>query len=97
MSDRQSARRVDHARVSPEVGDVVLREDWRRDGTRRFVFQAVPGPEQYTIKSRSRALSQALDFARRLRVRLWLTDGTEHFTLIDDFRAAPRSRPERTS
>jgi hypothetical protein len=69
----------------PEDGDVVIR-DYVTDGRRVFALYTVPNPEQYVLRSREDAVGQAVIFAKREHVRVWLTDGGAGFLLLEDFR-----------
>jgi hypothetical protein len=62
-------------------GDIVVREELR-DGSSVFVVRLVPGPEQYSLRSREKAISQALAFAARLRSRVWIVDQLGHQRLV---------------
>ena len=72
------------ARSSPEDGDVVLEQE-RREGERVYVLHTAPGPDQYVLRSREEAVTQAVTSAKREHVRAWLTDDY-NFTLLEDFR-----------
>jgi hypothetical protein len=72
----------------PQDGDIVVRPE-THDGSERFVLRTVPGADQYVVRSRTKALEQAVVFARRQHVRVWLADGAPHrFALVADFRGA---------
>ena len=69
----------------PEVGDIVIREE-RREGASLYVLPAVPGIDQPVLSIREEAVAQGLKCASSLRVRVWLAEGRDDFTLIEDFR-----------
>ncbi len=73
-----------HPRL-PQDGDIVIRQELH-DGQWVFLLQSAPGPDQYVLPTRDAAVREALAFAKRQRVRAWLSDGSSAFTLIDDFR-----------
>ena len=73
------------ARSSPEDGDIVVREE-QQDGKRLFVLHTAPGADQYVLRAREDAVTQAVTFAKRHQVRAWLTDEGYDFVLLEDFR-----------
>ena len=73
-------------RFTPEGGDLVIRPDVR-DGQRVYVLHTVLGVDQYLIRSRDEAVAQAMRFATRLRVRVWLTNDDDRYALVQDLRA----------
>ena len=73
------------ARSTPEDGDVVVREE-QREGTRVYILHTAPGADQYVLRSREDAIAQAVTFAKRERVRAWLTDEGYDFMLLEDSR-----------
>ena len=73
------------ARWNPEEGDIVIRQD-AGGGERTYILRAAPGPDQYLLHARDDAVARAITFAKRRRVRVWLTNGDRDFTLLDDFR-----------
>jgi hypothetical protein len=70
-----------------EDGDVVIRRK-TQDGRQVYVLHTAPGPDQYFVRSREEALTQAVTVAKHRYVRAWLTDGDDDFVLLEDFRAA---------
>ena len=72
-------------RSTPQNGDMVVREE-HRDGTLVYVLHTAPGADQYVLRMREEAVSQAVTSAKRERVRAWLTDEGYDFTLLEDFR-----------
>ena len=73
------------ARSTPEDGDIVVLQD-TRDVKPVFVLLTAFGPDQFTYQTGDAALAKALIVAERQRVRVWLTDGDDDFTLVEDFR-----------
>ena len=71
------------ARLPPEDGDLVVREE-TREGRRVYVLHTAPGPDQSLYRTRKEAVAQALAFAKQ--VRAWLTDEGYDFVLFEDFR-----------
>ena len=74
------------ARLAPEDGDIVVREE-EREGVLIYVLHTAPGADQYLLRTREEAVAQAVTFARREQVRAWLTDEGYDFVLLEDFRA----------
>ena len=74
------------ARLAPEDGDIVVRQE-KREGTLVYVLHTAPGADQYLLRTREEAVAQAVTFARREQVRAWLTDEGYDFVLLEDFRA----------
>jgi hypothetical protein len=69
----------------PEDGDVVIRHHVR-DGRRMFALCTVAGPDQYVLRSREDAVGQAVVFAKREHVRVWVADEGAGLVLLEDFR-----------
>jgi hypothetical protein len=72
-------------RLIPEDGDIVVREQ-RQNNSVVYTLHTAPGADQYQLRARAQALAQAVAFARRARVRAWLTDEGYDFMLLEDFR-----------
>jgi hypothetical protein len=70
-------------RLTPEDGDVVVREEGR-EGNRTYVLHTAPGPDQWTFHTQGAALAWALALAEHQQVRVWLTDEGYDFTLVRD-------------
>ena len=71
----------DNGRARIADGDIVVREESR--GTSSvFIVRVVPGPDQYSLRSRETAISQALAFAVRLRSRVWMVDPSDRQRLL---------------
>lgn len=64
-------RRFEHAdhqgQSVPDVGDVVIGEEWH-NATRRFVLHTVPGPDQCIVAARN-TLIEDFRVERRSQVR----------------------------
>ena len=73
------------ARTTPEDGDIVVREE-KREGTLVYALHTAPGADQYLLRMREAAIAQALAFAKREGVRVWLTDEGYDYVLLEDFR-----------
>jgi hypothetical protein len=80
------------ARLAPQDGDAVARLE-RREGTPIYFLCTSPGPDQYLLHSRDEAVAQVLMFAKRAKLRAWLTDEAEDSVLLEDFRV-PQLQPE---
>ena len=65
------------SRSTPEDGDI---------GKGVYVLHTAPGADQYVLRSREAAVSQAVTFAKREGVRAGLTDAGYEFVLLEDFR-----------
>ena len=77
----------------PDDGDIVIRYEQRGDqGV--FLLRAAPGPDQYVVHTRDAAVNQALTFAQRERVRVWMANGCS-LTLLIDFRGQTIRRQMR--
>lgn len=80
--------------VAPEDGDVVVR---RKPGDPAAVYRlgTLATPDQFLLRPRDKAVSQAVAFAKRHGVRAWFADGGDDFVLLGTFReeilAPPRS------
>lgn len=73
------------ARLAPEDGDVVVRQE-KREGQRMYVLHAAPGPDQSLLRSREEAVSHAVAYAKHQHVRAWFTKGDDEFVLLGTFR-----------
>jgi hypothetical protein len=72
-------------RMTPEDGDIVVREELRGE-TPVYVLHIAPGADQYEFSRREEGIAQALALGERQRVRAWLTDEGYNFVLLEDFR-----------
>ena len=73
------------ARLAPEDGDVVVRQE-EREGQRTYVLHTAPGPDQSLLRSREEAVSHAVAYAKHQHVRAWFTKGDDEFVLLGTFR-----------
>jgi len=76
------------ASFTPEDGDIVIREG-SRSSERVYILHRQPGPEQYVLRSRDEAISQATRFATSLGVRVWIAD-EDDYMLVADCRGRQR-------
>ena len=58
----------------PRDGDVVVRQA-TLDGIAIYILAVVPGPDQYYVKARDRAVAQAFAFAALSGARTWFAEG----------------------
>jgi len=72
------------ARSTPEDGDIVIRDE-QRNGRRVFLLHTPPGPDQFVVRTQEAALAQAVAFAKRQHVRVWIADGDDTFRLVNVF------------
>jgi len=63
----------------------------KRDGAHVYVLRTAPGSDQYLLRTRERAVEQAVTFARRHGVRAWFGDDDSGVVLLEDSRAMKRS------
>lgn len=61
-------------RTSPEIGDVIVRQE-TRDGSVVYIVRTASGIDQYLLRTRDEAVMQALGFAARHGVQAWWLDG----------------------
>jgi hypothetical protein len=73
------------ATLTPENGDVVVRQK-RGDPSTVYLLGTPSTPDQFTLRTRDEAVSQALAFAKRQQVRAWFANGTDEFVLLGTFR-----------
>lgn len=73
---------------TPEDGDIVVRHG-QRDGKYVYLLRTAPGPDQIVVQTRNDAVAQAVTWAKRQQVRVWMTNGDSDFTLLEDFRLVP--------
>ena len=74
--------------LASRTGDVVVRQE-RRDGVRLYILHTTAARDQYLVHTREEAIAQALKYAKRQRVRAWLTDEEHDVVLLGDFREMP--------
>jgi hypothetical protein len=72
----------------PDNGDVVIRQK-RGNPSTVYLLGTPLTPDQFTVRTRDDAVSQALAYAKRQRVRAWFAKGDEHFVLLGTFREEP--------
>ena len=79
----------------PDENDVVIRQ---RHGNPSIVFVlGTPStPDQFILRTRDEAVSQALAYAKRQHVRAWFAKGDDDFVLLGTFRAE-QTQPARSS
>jgi hypothetical protein len=70
---------------SPDSDDVIVRVK-RRNPSTVFVLGTPTTPDQFIVRSREEAVSQAVAYARRQRVRAWFS-GDDGFVLLGTFRS----------
>ncbi|RPI50420.1 MAG: hypothetical protein EHM55_21435 [Acidobacteria bacterium] len=70
---------------SPDSADVVVRIK-RADPSTVFVLGTSLNPDQFIVRTRDEAVSQAVAYAKRQRVRAWFS-GDEGFVLLGRFRS----------
>ena len=69
----------------PDKNDVVIRQ---RHGNPSIVFVlGTPStPDQFILRTRDEAVSQALAYAKRQHVRAWFAKGDDDFVLLGTFQ-----------
>lgn len=73
------------APLAPEDGDVVIRQK-RGNPSTVYLLGTLSTPDQFILRTRYEAVSQALAFAKRQCVRAWLANGDDEFVLLGTFR-----------
>lgn len=71
--------------LNPEDGDVVIRQKHGNPST-VYLLGTRSAPDQFMLRNRDVAVSQALAFARRDAVRAWFANGDDTFVLLGTFR-----------
>ena len=71
--------------IHPDIDDVVVRQ---RRGNPDVVYAlgTPTTPDQFSLHTREEAVTQAVAFARRQRVRAWFENGDNTFRLLGTFR-----------
>lgn len=71
--------------IHPDKDDVVVRQ---RRGNPHVIYLLGTSttPDQFSLRTREEAVSQAVAFARRQRVRAWFDNGDNIFRLLGTFR-----------
>ena len=79
----------------PDEDDVVI---GTRDGNPSLVFVlgTPTTPDQFILRTRDEAVSQALAYAKRQHVRAWFAKGDDDFLLLGTFREE-QAPPARSS
>ena len=79
----------------PDEYDVVIRQ---RHGNPSIVFVlGTPStPDQFILRTKDEAVSQALAYAKRQHVRAWFAKGDDDFVLLGTFREE-QAQPARSS
>ena len=72
----------------PDNDDVIIR---RSTATRppSICWAHSLAPDQFIVRTRDEAVSQALAYAKRQHVRAWFANGDEDFVLLGTFREDP--------
>jgi hypothetical protein len=71
--------------IHPDQDDVVVRE--RRGNPHVVYLLGTPTtPDQFSLRTREEAVTQAIAFARRQRVRAWFDNADNTFLLLGTFR-----------
>jgi hypothetical protein len=70
---------------APEDGDVVVRPK-RGSPSTVYLLGTPSAPDQFMLRTREKAVSQALAFAEREHVRAWIANGDDDFVLLGPFR-----------
>jgi hypothetical protein len=83
------------ATLTPENGDVVIRRK-RGNPSGVYLLGTPSTPDQFSLRTRDEAVSKALAFAKRQRVRAWFANGTDEFVLLGTFRKDD-TEPARSS
>jgi hypothetical protein len=73
--------------IHPDKDDVVVRQ--RRGNPHTVYLLGTPTtPDQFSLRTRDEAVTQAVAFARQHHVRAWFDNGDNTFLLLGTFRAA---------
>ena len=73
--------------IHPDNDDVVVRE--RRGNPHAVYVLGTPAaPDQFSLRTREQAVTQAMAFARRQHVRAWFDNGDNTFLLLGTFKDA---------
>ena len=83
------------AHLAPGEGDVIVRQKHGNPST-VYLLGTPSAPEQFILRTRDEAVSQALAFAKRQQVRAWFANGDDEFVLLGTFRQE-HPAPERSS
>ena len=71
--------------IHPDKDDVVIRQ---RPGNPHVIYLlgTPASPDQFSLRTREEAVTQAVAFARRHCVRAWFDNGDETLQLLGTFR-----------
>jgi hypothetical protein len=83
------------APVAPNEDDVVVRQK-RGNPSTVYLLGTPLAPDQFILRTRDEAVSQALAFAKRHQVRAWFANGDDEFLLLGTFRKE-HAPPEKSS
>ena len=72
----------------PDNDDVIIRQKHGNPSTVYLLGTSV-APDQFMLRTRDDAVSQALAYAKRQHVRAWFAKGDEDFVLLGTFREEP--------
>ncbi len=78
-------------RPVPDGGDVVVRQK-RGNPSTVYLLGTLSAPEQFILRIRDEAVSQALAFARRQHVRAWFANEDGECVLLGTFRRTDAER-----
>jgi hypothetical protein len=71
--------------TDPDPDDVVIREEHGNPSS-VYLLGTSASPDQFILRTRDRAVSQAVAYAKRQHVRAWFTKDDETFVLLGTFR-----------
>ena len=69
----------------PDKDDLVIRQK-RSNPSTVFLLGIPAAPDQFILRTREKAVSQALAYAKHEHVRAWFAKGDEDFVLLGTFR-----------
>ena len=79
--------------IHPDKDDVVIRQ--RRGNPHVIYLLGTPAsPDQFSLRTREEAVTQAIAFARRHCVRAWFDNGDETCLLLGTFSGRSMKRRE---
>jgi hypothetical protein len=73
------------AMIHPDKNDVVVRQ-WRGHPDGAYLLGTPVTPDQYSLRTREEAVTQAAAFARKQHVRAWFDNGDDTFILLGTSR-----------
>ena len=77
----------------PDNTDVVV---WQKSGNPTAVLGTLSAPAQFQVRTRDKAVGQALAFAKHQHVRAWFANDDDDFVLLGTFRQE-QVEPARSS